>query len=144
MDGIRTYALTLGAVLTLGALGGPVMALSSATLPASPTERVRFFAICAGRYSALIEHQRLFRGRSAQEADAMRAQFDGLLDAVLPYARDHGLPGEMVLSWRLAAKAAQAQLLQRADFQLDADIAAQSQRTAQRLFRECSGRLLGT
>lgn len=44
----------------------------------------------------------------------------------------------------LAAKAAQAQLLQRADFQLDADIAAQSQRTAQRLFRECSGRLLGT
>ena len=112
-------------------------------LPQSPSERAQFFAICAGRFSALAEHQRLFDGAASEAADAQRREFDTLLEAVLPDARDWGMPGNMVLSWRLTAKMAQAELLHRSVFQRDDMIAEHSRRAADRLFAECRNRVLG-
>lgn len=132
MSGALTYLAVL-----LSVLATPCLAL-----PHSPSERARLFAICAGRFSALAEHQRLFDGAASERADARRATFDDLLDAVMPDARDWGMPGDMALSWRLAAKFAQAELLQRAAFQSDAYIAAQSRQAADRLFDECRVHLL--
>ncbi|QEW21405.1 hypothetical protein LA6_003613 [Marinibacterium anthonyi] len=106
-------------------------------LPHSAADRARFFAICAGRYSALADHEALFDGVASEQAASRRDQFVGLLDAVMPDARDGGLTGVMVLSWRIAAKHAQAMLLQSATFQLDLVRATQSRRRADHYFDEC-------
>ncbi|MGV6849571.1 MAG: hypothetical protein ACWA5A_14450 [Marinibacterium sp.] len=133
MGVLKTY-LTVCLFLTAGA---------AAALPRSPSQRAQLFATCAGRYSALAEHQRMFDGAASETADAQRAAFEALLDAVLPDARDWGMPGEMALQWRLAAKLAQAELLQRSTFQSDSSIAETSRHAADRLFGECRGWVLG-
>lgn len=133
MGVLKTFVVLIS-ILTAGAATG---------LPHSPSERARLFATCAGRYSALAEHERMFDGPASEIADKRRAQFDSLLEAVMPDARDWGMPGEMALSWRLTAKMAQAQLLQRSVFQSDAFIAEQSKRAADRFFAECRGHILG-
>lgn len=116
---------------------------AAAALPRSPSQRAQLFATCAGRYSALAEHQRLFDGSASEVADAQKQAFEDLLEAVMPDARDWGMPGEMALQWRLTAKMAQARLLQRSVFQSDTVIAEQSRRAADRLFGECRTWILG-
>ncbi len=133
MGSLKTF-LTVILLFAAGALQA---------LPRSPSERAQLFATCAGRFSALAEHQRMFDGPASEVADARRKQFEVLLDAVMPDARDWGMPGEMVWTWRLTAKMAQAQLLQRSTFQSDDFVAAQSRHAADRLFDECRSRVLG-
>ncbi|MEL6701000.1 MAG: hypothetical protein AAFO58_04885, partial [Pseudomonadota bacterium] len=84
--------------------------------PRSPSERVQVFAMCAGRYSALEEHQRFFDGAASEQAGSIRAEFESLIDAAMPDAVDWGMPQRMALDWRVTAKAAQAQLLHSGTF----------------------------
>jgi hypothetical protein len=114
----------------------------AAATPQSPSERVQLFATCAGRYSALAEYQRLMDGPASEVADAQRARFDDLLDAVMPDALEWGMPGDMAMNWRITAKMAQAQLLSRGTFQTDRDIAAHAKRAAQAFLQECNAIIL--
>ena len=97
MRGLETFL----AALALGA-SGPGAA-------ADPL--LREFAVCAGRYSALVEHQWLVDGPasvvSAERRDAMLS----LVDAVLPDDM-----AATAMGWRIEAKVAHRALLSRAYF----------------------------
>lgn len=70
------------------------------------------FADCAGRYSATVEHLWLFDGSAAEDAARRRDDFVDLVAA---------LPGaEAAMARRVAAKAAQRGLWDRARFSGDA------------------------
>ncbi|WP_147124478.1 hypothetical protein [Shimia ponticola] len=96
-------------------LGSSTMAQAQG-VPWSPSERVQLFATCAGRYSALAEHQRFFDGSASERAEAMQEIFEELIDATLPAAMDWGMPGRQALDWRITAKMATASLLNSANF----------------------------
>jgi hypothetical protein len=89
--------------------------------PATADPLLRDFAVCAGRFSALVEHQWLVDGpasdRSARQRDAMLS----LVEAVLPPDM-----AAASLHWRIEAKAAQTALLSRAHFAGDRDAKARS------------------
>lgn len=112
-------------------------------LPQSPSQRAQLFATCAGRYSALVEHQRLFDGVASEQAEDQKKIFETLLEAVMPHALAWGMPGHMALDWRLTAKHAQAQLLQKGAFQTDDDIARRSRHVATALLSDCHMFVLG-
>ncbi len=132
MSGRVTYLTAF-----LSVLASPCLAL-----PETPEGQVRFFAICAGRFSALAEHQRMFDGPASEHSDARRAEFETLIAAVQPDAHGRGVRGETILSWRIAAKSAQAQLLSQAAFQQGSARAEYARRTSVRLLDECRGGLL--
>ncbi|MEZ5755625.1 MAG: hypothetical protein R3D90_12935 [Paracoccaceae bacterium] len=100
MGGLRTY---LRAPALLCALAAPVAAEADADLPDNP---LHFFATCAGRMSALMEHQWLVDGPASDITKARRAAALDVLSALTP-------PGEevQVMAWRVEAKAAHAALL---------------------------------
>lgn len=99
MSRIRTI---LGAYALWLALGPPVLA-------AEPLYRT--FAICAGRFSAEIEHAWLM-GRDAVDAvTEHRSQFISLMEATMPMGAGHD-----ALHARIDAKLAHAQILTQATF----------------------------
>ena len=128
MCGLRKQTAILIVSLT-GALQAPA-ALGAET-------DLQIFASCAGRMSALMEHQWLIAdpqsGRTAAEREAMLA----LVGAIL-------VPGEeaRAMQWRLEAKAAQADLLTRARFLSDDAAAARAARLSDALLGECRALLL--
>jgi hypothetical protein len=72
------------------------------------------FAECAGRYSAQAEHMWLVGTGGSDRPAARRNAFADLIDAIAP-----DLPPELsgrLLGLRVSAKAAQRQLLDRAEF----------------------------
>ena len=83
--------------------------------PATADPLLREFSVCAGRYSALVEHQWLMDGPASEASAGKRDSLLALIEAV------EG-PGqhEAALSWRINAKVAQKALLQRAYFGRDA------------------------
>ncbi|MEM8979282.1 MAG: hypothetical protein AAGD04_07350 [Pseudomonadota bacterium] len=113
-------------------------------LPQSPSERVQVFATCAGRYSALAEHQRFFDGEASERAEAKKEDFERLIEAILPVALDWGTPGAQIISWRITAKFAQAELLHRGSFHSDAFMAKRSKEIAIKFLADCDGLALGT
>ncbi|MDF0600108.1 hypothetical protein P1J78_05135 [Psychromarinibacter sp. C21-152] len=124
---------------------GPAMALAATLLaatllpaPARAFDLPREFATCTGRYSALMEHQWLTDGPASEDTERRRNRFADLLDAVIPPGR-----GREVLGWRIAAKAAQAALLQQATFAADPAARAVARRRADRLIATCDRLLLG-
>jgi len=82
----------------------------------SVTEQLKVFATCAGRYSALMEHQWLTYDPASDQSELIRADFVDLIDALVPVARSAGLPKAQPLGWRISAKASLQVLLQRATF----------------------------
>jgi hypothetical protein len=72
------------------------------------------FATCAGRLSALMEHQWLVDGPAS---DITRAERDAMVDLAEAAAPD-GM-AEVMMSWRVQAKAAQAALLRLTVFDTD-------------------------
>jgi hypothetical protein len=83
--------------------------------PALADPLLRDFAICAGRFSALVEHQWMVDGPAS---DASAGTRDDLLDLVEALEG----PGmtERVMGWRIEAKVAQKALLTQAHFAGDA------------------------
>ncbi|MBB97219.1 MAG: hypothetical protein CML68_21795 [Rhodobacteraceae bacterium] len=120
-----------------------LLAAPAAALPHAPADLVRLFSICAGRYSALAEHEALFDGAASDRAGARRDLFVDLVDTVLPDARAGGLSGQRALAWRISAKHAQAVLLLRATFLRDPEAAARARRAADHFFSECQSSVLG-
>ena len=77
--------------------------------PAMADPLLQEFSICAGRFSALVEHQWLVDGPASEASARQRDSLLALVGAVAG-------PGEaqLSLSWRIEAKAAQRALLDRA------------------------------
>ena len=83
--------------------------------PAFADPLLKDFAVCAGRFSALVEHQWLVDGPASERSAGTR---DGLL-ALVEAVEGPGMAAT-VLGWRIEAKVGQAQLLSRAYFAQDA------------------------
>jgi hypothetical protein len=96
---------TLLAVLAFGAFS---------TSPAMADPLLRDFAVCTGRYSALVEHQWLVDGPASDLSAGARDSLWALVEAVAG-------PGEArrAMTWRIEAKVAQKALLDRAWFAAD-------------------------
>jgi len=121
---------TLLAILALvTGLGTPARALEPTPL--------QTFAACAGRLSAVMEHQWMFDGSASEVTEIRRAQVLDLLAAVMEPDQ-----GRTVLHWRLAAKQAQSVLLTRATFNDDPSDAAWAQQQAIQYERACTSFLL--
>ena len=75
---------------------------------------LREFAICTGRYSALVEHQWLVDGPASEVSARQRDNLWALAEAVVG-------PGQAAtaMNWRIEAKVAQKALLDRAWFAAD-------------------------
>jgi hypothetical protein len=82
--------------------------------PALADPLLREFAICAGRYSAMVEHQWLVDGPSSDASAGTRDSLLALVEAV----EEPGMSAT-VMGWRIEAKVAQKALLQRAHFAKD-------------------------
>lgn len=116
------------------------LALAAAWLPfaAGAVERavaddpLATFATCAGRFSALMEHQWMMDGPGSEETARRRLMMIDLIDAII-------LPeqGIEVLSRRIEAKHAQASLLTRATFSADTRESATAGRLAQLQLSQC-------
>ena len=76
---------------------------------------LREFAVCAGRYSALVEHQWLVDGPGSEVSAVQRDALLSLVGAVLPDDM-----AATAMGWRIEAKVAQRALLSRAHFGGDA------------------------
>jgi hypothetical protein len=99
--GLETFL----AILAVG-----LFASSSAT--ADPL--LRQFSLCAGRLSALMEHQWLVDGPASETTSRQRDAMLALVEAVLPPDQ-----ATRAMEWRIEAKVAQAALLNRASFAKD-------------------------
>ena len=109
---------------------------SDAVRPAPLPEIVRLFATCAGRLSAVMEHEWLL-SRPGSEATALRrSRMLDLLEAVTEERN-----ARRILTLRIEAKAAQARLLSRAAFSLDAAEASRAEAAAGRFMARCDALL---
>ncbi len=90
------------------------MAVGFASGPATADPLVREFAVCSGRYSALVEHQWLVDGPASDASAGTRDTLWALVEAVAE-------PGESAkaMRWRIEAKMAQRALLDRGFFAQD-------------------------
>jgi hypothetical protein len=93
MDGLRTLIACLVGVTAS---------------PAAADDLLRMFADCAGRYSAETEHGWLISPENSDVFQQRRDQFADLAGALGD--------GPHVMGWRVAAKAAQRDLLMQATF----------------------------
>lgn len=90
------------AVLTVGlSTGGP----------ATADPLVRDFAVCAGRFSALVEHQWLVDGPASEASARQRDSLVSLVEAAAGPEQ-----ASTVLAWRIDAKVSHKRLLERAWF----------------------------
>ncbi|MEM6609865.1 MAG: hypothetical protein AAF689_14965 [Pseudomonadota bacterium] len=80
----------------------------------TPGDPLRFFADCAGRFSAELSHRWMMSDPTADDIEALRA---ALLEIVASLTPDGA--GREVLNWRLQARTAHSALLSRASFQDD-------------------------
>lgn len=133
----------MGVLKTLLCLG---LLVASAALPARAqpeiaSDRALLFAACAGRYSATMEHAWLM-GQDGAEARDRRAVFVDLLEALQPQAVAQGLTGPALLQARIAAKAAQARLLNLASFHTEPGQQRRAHAAARRAMAPCAALLL--
>lgn len=98
--------------------------------PATADPLLRTFSVCAGRLSAVMEHQWLTDGPASEGTARSRAAMLSLVESVLPPDQ-----APRALHWQIEAKVAQAALLTRATFAGD-PVAA---RRADQLVAECLG-----
>ena len=111
-------------------------------MPNAPGERAEFFASCLGRLSATREHAWLMGGADHQ-TEAAYSIFEDLLEAVIDDARATGLTGPALLSRRINAKMAQAQLLQAATFVENERQSRNSARLAEHYLLACQSLVIG-
>lgn len=125
----------------MGGLKTLFAALSLAAATAGPLRAGQdmhwTFADCAGRLSALMEHQWLMGDPRADQTKAQRAAMIGLMEATMPPHE-----GREVLARRIEAKQAQAVLLTRATFNRDSADADWALRRAEMQISACVGLLL--
>ncbi|EAQ02952.1 hypothetical protein OB2597_16260 [Pseudooceanicola batsensis HTCC2597] len=115
----------------------PVFAETGRAAPGDLSDPVTVFATCAGRFSAEMEHRWLV-GRDPDRAARHRGAMIDLLDAVVP-----NVDGRAVLARRIEAKHAQATLLMRADFNVNAEDARQARVLADAALSRCAALIAG-
>lgn len=84
------------------------------TSPAMADPLLREFAVCTGRFSALVEHQWLVDGPASEVSARQRDDLWALVEAVAEPAE-----AQVASNWRIEAKVAQKALLDRAWFATD-------------------------
>lgn len=129
MCGLRTLLFAITSCLT-----GVFQASSAFPQNAD----LHLFATCAGRLSALMEDQWLIADPASDQTALQR---DALLSLVAALATPDD--EARAISWRVEAKAAQADLLARARFGQNAKTAAQAARQSDELIGMCRSLLLG-
>jgi len=122
-------------ILTSLALAWPATTVSATE--ADP--QLRFFATCAGRLSALMEHQWNHDTAASETTSMQRAEMIALVSSIMPADA-----GRAVLMLRVEAKHAQAGLLRRAVHAKNPDEAAWAQGRSAALVSECTSILLGS
>lgn len=95
--------------------------------------QLSFFASCAGRLSATMEHQWNYDTIAADQTRTYRSHMIDLVSATMPSDA-----GRDVLLVRVEAKHAQARLLRRAVINRDPDDAHWAQSRADALLQDCT------
>ncbi len=113
-----------------------VAALLAGTSARAGDDPLRLFAVCAGRLSAQMEHQWVTDGPASEGTKRARDAMAELAEAITP----PGMAAE-VMSWRIAAKVAQAALLAQARH--GADPQGHAAARAETLVAQCRGLMLG-
>lgn len=116
-----------------------VAAAPASALTSTADDQLTFFATCAGRLSATMEHQWIHNLSAVDATTAQRSEMINLVSAVMPDE-----DGRAVLNIRVSAKHAQAQLLARATLNRDVGDAEWAQARADALLQECTSVLLGS
>lgn len=115
----------------------PVEAGEGSALPHPDDQQLRQFAICAGRLSALMEHQWLVDGpASEQTAHHVRAVTDLIAAIVIEHDKHRAL------AWRIEAKVALRALLMQANFGTDAKRGELAKERSDALIGPCRAMLL--
>lgn len=122
MSNLRTLSLCLLCAAQ------PVAAFENTLDP-----QLQFFASCAGRLSATMEHQWNYDTASADITRTRRAHMIDLVSATMPEDS-----GRDVLMVRIEAKHAQARLLRRAVINRDQDDANWAHSRANALLQDCT------
>jgi len=133
MGSLRTnvWGAVLATALLPSAAGG-------AELTDGPPDALRFLAICAGRLSALTEHQWMFDGPASEITQRQAQDVVELIDAIMPPGH-----GQRVLGWRIDAKVAHRALLWSAAQNPDPRLAVAAGLQAESLIAPCASLLLG-
>ncbi|PSL21916.1 hypothetical protein [Shimia abyssi] len=101
---------------------GAILILIGSTaqaLPIWPHQQAEAFATCSGRFSALATHLQSHRKPGAKENLELKAEFDLMLEAVLPYALEEGVTLPEQRRWRSAGWGQIAALLADVSYGLD-------------------------
>ncbi|MAC77511.1 MAG: hypothetical protein CML66_05550 [Rhodobacteraceae bacterium] len=125
-----------GAALCGGAAAG------APALPAFSHQRAHLFAICSGRLAALATHQSSTQQAAAPESRRLQAEFDMLLDAVMPDAMDQGVPDGQADRWRSQGWSEIAGHLANAYYSFDATVAEYARNATADRIAECRDLLL--
>jgi hypothetical protein len=130
MGALKTFLVAM-------TLSLPVQAGEMAASFAPADDQLVQFATCAGRLSALMEHQWLIDGPASERTAKEVAAFSDLVQALI--APDQG---RRVLALRIEAKVAQRALLMQADFGRDPRLTAHAARRATELIGACRAMVL--
>lgn len=131
------HALFMSKIKTLASAA--IIALTGPATATANTELISTFAGCTGRLSAQLEYEWLMLDANASNTETKR---DGLAQ-ILDLLMHTGQSGDAeILSLRINAKYAQAQLLQRATFNADPDDARRARRAAVENVADCAALLL--
>jgi hypothetical protein len=133
LRGAGPFCLALRAVLLL--------ALPAAAAPMTLLEQARVFSDRAGRYAGMTEHQWMFDGPASEDSARRRDQFADLPSAVSP-DREPQVTAE-ILEWRVAARAAQRELLDTAAFVADRSRQQRAGRLASGYLAACDRLIAG-
>lgn len=133
MGSLRKH--TLGAILSAAMIP---FAAGADDLGVAPPNQLHVFATCAGRLSALMEHQWMFDGPASDLTQKQNQAVVAVLDAITPPGQ-----GPVVLGWRIEAKVAHRALLSSAAFTTDPRRTSSAARHADDLVRPCTAMLLG-
>jgi hypothetical protein len=131
---MRGLAIILAATVTtlLAALPAPA-------IPAREMDPLaREFAYCVGRLSATMEHQWLLSDPASDLTERQRGAIISLLETVSPPDQ-----GGALMTLRLSAKFAHADLLRRAAFEPDARHAEAARHQAEIALGQCLAMILG-
>lgn len=128
MSKLKTHILALFCVIL------PPLAHATTVMNEDP---LRLFATCAGRLSAQMEHQWLMTGEQPWVDQKDRDQME---DLIWTLSSDGNASD--ILSWRLNAKRAHAQLLTRATYSTDASDSEWALSRAREQVDSCLGLML--
>lgn len=114
-----------------------VFMLGVAPAPGAADPLLRAFAVCAGRLSAVMEHQWMFDGPASEVTAVELKAMVTLIDASMPVGE-----ARQVMAWRIDAKVAQRGLLHQARFAQDQRLAKKAAARAEALAAECRAKIL--